>query len=173
MLLEPRHLSLRVCILRIEALKEHQCNSSAALVAPTLADVSKKIVGLATNSGGIESRRASRRSATAFERTSAVQLATREFLRNNVATSLMTRIEQTSSFFAARAFIHFPPGFEPRSERNTKQHFHANNRAVLRGQIQPPIQTPFADLYLCVDVDRHLCGIARELPRNLAVVFEP
>ena len=76
---------------RIDAVKEHHCDSAAALVVPTAA-VSTKTVGLATNAGGIQSRPGSRRNPTAFERSSAVRLATQEFLRNNVAASLMTRI---------------------------------------------------------------------------------
>jgi hypothetical protein len=81
---------------RVEAIKEHQCNSAAALVVPTIATRSKKIVGIATNKVGIEYHAGSRRNATASERTSAVQSATREFLRNQVATSLMTRINISS-----------------------------------------------------------------------------
>jgi len=76
---------------RVEAIKEHHCDSVAALVVPTAA-VSRKTLGLATNAGGIQSRPGSRRNPTAFERTSSVQLATREFRRNNVAGALMTRI---------------------------------------------------------------------------------
>jgi hypothetical protein len=83
---------LRQGDVRVEAIKEHQCDSAAALVAPTIATVSKRIVGIATNEVGIESHAGRSRNATASERTSAVQSATREFLRNQVATSLMTRI---------------------------------------------------------------------------------
>jgi hypothetical protein len=83
---------LRQGDVRVEAIKEHQCNSVAALVEPTIATVFKRIVGIATNKVGIESHAGSRRNVTASERTSAVQSATREFLRNHVATPLMTRI---------------------------------------------------------------------------------
>jgi hypothetical protein len=77
---------------KIAAIKQHHCDSAAAVVIPTAADVPKKVTGLATNATGIQSRPRSRRDATDTERSSALQLATREFLRNKVAASLMTRI---------------------------------------------------------------------------------
>ena len=78
---------------RTTVIKEHQCNSAAALVVPTLPAVSKMIVGIATNSAGIRSRPGSRRNATASERASAMQLAIQEFRRNNVEPSLMSQIK--------------------------------------------------------------------------------
>jgi hypothetical protein len=61
---------------RIETVKEYNCNSAAALVTPTLAAVSKKIVGLATNAAGIQSRRGNLRDATASERRTATDVST-------------------------------------------------------------------------------------------------
>ena len=78
---------------RIEMAKEHQCNSAAALVVPIPASVSKKVTGLATNAPEARPRSGHRRDPTPAERTIAVQAATREFLRNNVSRSLMTRIQ--------------------------------------------------------------------------------
>ena len=75
---------------RIEAIKDHQCNSAAALVVPTVSGL-LKIIGLATNAD-VRPRPGNRRDATASERTQAALLAAREFRRNKVAAPLMTRI---------------------------------------------------------------------------------
>src|SRR4051812_21768364 len=51
---------------RIDSIKDYQCNWAAALVAPTAADLPRNIVGLATNSD-IELHQPGRRKATESE----------------------------------------------------------------------------------------------------------
>jgi hypothetical protein len=78
---------------RTTVIIEHQCNSAAAVVVPTLSVVSKMIVGIATNSVGIRSRPGRRRTATQSERSSAMQLAIQEFRKNNVEPASISPIK--------------------------------------------------------------------------------
>lgn len=81
---------------RIEAIKEHHCNSAAAIVWPLLPGVSARVSGVATNIGGIPSRPAARRNATAAERALAIRMANREFRQSGVSASLAGHIVETN-----------------------------------------------------------------------------
>jgi hypothetical protein len=83
---------------RIEEVRDYHCNSSVALIAPSLGRISKSAWGLATNAPGIESRSPGRRNATSSERALAIRLANQEFRRNGVPASLLSRIRETSLF---------------------------------------------------------------------------
>jgi hypothetical protein len=72
-------------------LKNYSCEGLAAVVVPSEPST-RDLTGLATSNDGIKDRPSSRREATASERNEIVKLAIREFLRNSVESSLMTRV---------------------------------------------------------------------------------
>jgi len=76
---------------RIARLKDHQCDGVAAIAVPS-ESFAKDLIGLATNISGIPDRSSFRREATAPEKDAVVRIAIREFLRNSVQSSLMTRV---------------------------------------------------------------------------------
>jgi len=77
--------------IRIAEIKDHQCNGVAAVVVPS-ESFAKDLIGMATGISDIKDRPPSRRHATTSEKDAVVRLAIREFLRNAVQSSLMTRV---------------------------------------------------------------------------------
>jgi hypothetical protein len=81
---------------RIEEIRDYHCNSSVALVVPSLGRISKTTIGLATNASGVVSRSPGRRNATPPERAMAIRLANQELRRNGASASLVSGIKETS-----------------------------------------------------------------------------